>query len=347
MIKLIISACLLFIFRSVAFSGENDNELFVDETLQLQQRLGILGLAGVIVENGKIIKSFSSGIAGDSDQNPFTENTPIEVASITKALTAVLIKQAAERGELRYGDFISQFDPTYNTSISPYSRTDEGPPDISVHNIVTHTSEGLPGEDFVYSSSRYQLLATALEDATNQNFKDLMSARILNPAGMIEYSSPNLEANNGLVTSANELAKFAIALDKENILDLSQQIDLCEPVTNMKGDVLPIGLGMFSQEILNFRVCWSYGQGENSSAILVRLPREKVTLIIVANSNALTDPFRLFMAKIQRSPFVMNFIRYLVAKTNKSEPLPKLNFGLQSDELKVQINKLNKKFDYP
>ena len=66
MIKLIISACLLFIFRSVAFSGENDNELFVDETLQLQQRLGILGLAGVIVENGKIIKSFSSGIAGDS-----------------------------------------------------------------------------------------------------------------------------------------------------------------------------------------------------------------------------------------------------------------------------------------
>lgn len=346
MIKFLIVTSFFSTLWSFAIGGEIDNDQFIDDTFQLQKRLGILGLAGVVIEDGEIVSSFSNGTTEDSENSAFTVNTPIEVASITKALTAILVAQADEIGELNYEDFVNNFEPDYNGFVSPYVRPDGGPKDITIRQIVTHTSEGMPGEDFVYSSSRYRLLSTVLEKSTNHSFEELVSARILKPAGMIEFPSPNLDANNGLVTSAQELAKFAIALDKEIIFTASQQYNLCKPVTNLIGEELPIGLGMFSQEVSSFRVCWSYGQSNNSSAIFVRLPQEKLTLIIVANSNALTDPFRLLMANIQRSPFVMSFIRAVVAKKTGSKPYPKLNFELPPIEFKNQVEQLMKETKY-
>jgi predicted Zn-dependent protease len=47
----------------------------------------------------------------------------------------------------------------------------------------------------------------------------------------------------------------------------------------------------------------------NTRGLLVRLPERKLSLFILANSNVLSDPFRLLMGDVTKSPFAMSFLR--------------------------------------
>jgi hypothetical protein len=70
-------------------------------------------------------------------------------------------------------------------------------------------------------------------------------------------------------------------------------------------------LGWFTQEYAGQRLVWSYSQEEKASLLLLRIPRKKLTLIVSADSNSMTDAARLQDRNIARSTVALAFFKDL------------------------------------
>ncbi|MEZ4701733.1 MAG: serine hydrolase [Rhodothermales bacterium] len=298
----------------------------------LRQRLDIPGLAMVVVHDGEAI--YRSAMGTTRNGRPFATDTPLRIASVTKSLTAVLIMQAVENGELALTDPVTDYLPDY-----------EGSPETTIYHLLTHTSEGRLGAEFVYSTMRYARLADILAAATGRPFESMIRERIMQVAGMRWYPSPNLGAHAGLVSTADGLAAYARALDQGLLLSAAMQQALMSPqVSVTTHDPLPVGLGWFSQTVQGVRVVWSFGQDDpdHSGALLLRLPDLGFTFVLLANANVLSDPFRLLMGDVRLSPFAMACIR-LFAFSPAGAPLAAPDRGT---ELAEQLDLLERASPY-
>ena len=166
----------------------------------------------LFAEKGKIIYKKSFGYADFKYKIENTDSTLINVASISKTLTAVAVLQLKEQGKLKLDDVFVKYFPEF-----PY-------PEITIRQILSHTS-GLPdseelldsmvaknpgkiftnndiipalvifkkskalrfkpGERWGYSSAGYSLLAILVEKISTQPFDVYMKQHVFIPAGMI------------------------------------------------------------------------------------------------------------------------------------------------------------------
>jgi CubicO group peptidase (beta-lactamase class C family) len=119
-------------------------------------------------------------------------------------------------------------------------------------------------------------------------------------------------AAGGVIASAMDLARFDIALTNGRLLSASSRAALWTPSTNAQGRTLPYGLGWFLGTYQGRRVAWHTGLWEGRySALYLKVlsepPRERLTLILLANSDAVQWETRFDEAAIERSPFARAF----------------------------------------
>jgi len=70
-----------------------------------------------------------------------------------------------------------------------------------------------------------------------------------------------------------------------------------------------MGLGWFVQTVNRKRVVWHFGNAPGAySSLLIKLPDQRLTLILLANSDGLTAPFPLANGDIMVSPFARVFL---------------------------------------
>jgi CubicO group peptidase (beta-lactamase class C family) len=50
--------------------------------------------------------------------------------------------------------------------------------------LLTHTSEGVPGNNYKYNGDRYSLLSNVIQSATGETFHKLANDRIMQPLGL-------------------------------------------------------------------------------------------------------------------------------------------------------------------
>ena len=270
------------------------------------KRLTIPGFAYGVVHDGELLFDGAGGFTGTPDQ-PFTTQTPLDIASISKSVAAVAVMQAVERGELELSDPVVRYLPDFS-----------GPEEITVEHLLSHTSEGIPGEEYKYMPTRYALLGTILEEVAGQRHPSIVRERVLEPARMEEHDSPGLTAGWGMVSTAENLFKFAIALDRQLLIDRATEERMTTPTKSPRGVDLPVSLGWFCQRIQGEPVTWGYGQGDETSALFLRVPRLRLTWVIVAESDRLSNPFRLLHGDVRSSPFAMAFFRNFVASSPSS-----------------------------
>lgn len=286
-------------------------EVFEAELQDLQAALGIPGLAYVIVADSGPVASRAFGTAQAPDSAPFTTATPLRIASVTKSVTAVIALQLAEEGRLDLDAPARQYAPELSV-----------PPEVRVRHLLSHTSEGTIGAGYVYSSSRYAMLGRIIEAAAETTFAAAVSRRILDRAAMRSFPSPDLGAHAALVSTVDEMGKYLTALERGTLLPPDVRDRLAVPSRATNGMPLPTSLGWFAQSVQGQRVMWSFGQDdpEHSGALLIRLPERRLSLFVLANSNVLSDPFRLLMGDATKSPFAMSFLR-LFAFSSPGTPL--------------------------
>lgn len=144
-------------------------------------------------------------------------------------------------------------------------------------------------------------------------------------ASRSEYPSYGLDASTGMVSTVDDLAKFEIQLDSDDGHPLSsftlgemwsnQVFDLpvASGTTNTVRVMMPTGLGWFVTKDSGIDLVWTFGHiPDAASALIVKLPAKKLTLIMLANSGGLASGYDLENANVTSSPFVKVFLRLFI-----------------------------------
>ena len=146
----------------------------------LRQELKIPAYSAAIVKDQKVIWAKGFGYADVENKIPATEHTAYHLASLTKTFASTILMQLVQEGKIKLDD-----------PVSKYGITLESDGVIRVHHLLSHTSEGNPGEQYRYNGNRFAELDKVVERATGKSFAELLIANILDPLGMNE-TAPNV-----------------------------------------------------------------------------------------------------------------------------------------------------------
>ena len=120
--------------------------------------------------------------------------------------------------------------------------------------------------------------------------------------------TPGLNAGAGMISTVLDLAKFDIAMDRNLIVSQESKNTMFTPTVSNSGQPLPYGLGWFVQEHMGVKIVWHYGWAPNAySSLILKVPGEDATLILLANSEGASAPFRLGDGNVLTSPFAILF----------------------------------------
>jgi CubicO group peptidase (beta-lactamase class C family) len=258
---------------------------------EYSSRLTIPGVAYVVIKDGQVVAKGAKGLE---------TSTPLRFASVTKAFSAVLLMRAVEAGKLSLDDDVSKWLPDFADR-----------PGIKVRHLAAHVSEGVVGTEYVYGTGRYSRLGEILAKVWGTpDFETALRREVIDRAGFAWHDSPDLGAHAALVSTVDDVAKFVVALQSHRLLTRKSFDTMTTPFVNLAGQELPAAVGFFSQKIGRERVAWSFGQDDPDygSALLLMVPKRKLALVMLANTDELSNPFRLLMGNVRQSPFATAFL---------------------------------------
>lgn len=298
---------------------------------QMEQRR-IPGVALAVVKDGRVTKHEAYGIANLELKVPVRKESAFEIGSITKQFTAALILMLAEEGKLSVDDGITKF---FDNAPSSWKG-------ITIRQLLTHTSgirnytglpgfevtkkldaqkfvatigaqalEAKPGEAFKYCNSGYNLAGYIIEKVTGQSYWNVLRARILQPLGMSQTTSRDLEpivenrvdgyelkngrwvnrdsdltdvfAAGAIVSTIGDLLKWNAALDSGKLLSQNGCNAMWSPAPINGGFKHPYGFGWRLDDHKGRRTIWHSGSTSGFTASLLRFPEEKLAVIVLCN----------------------------------------------------------------
>jgi CubicO group peptidase (beta-lactamase class C family) len=298
-------------------------EPFVARAEAFRNDLRIPSLSIAVARDGEILLARGLGDA--------TPDTLYPIGSVTKTFTATLMLQLAEAGRLDLDKAVAGF---VDWQVDPA---------IRIRHVLSHTSGGVPGTRFSYSS-RFNWLDNVVEAATKESFRKLMTSQVLVPAGLTrtfpgeegdaypatlqglaepyridekgnavrsKYPPMPLHSSSGLSSTAVDLAKYSIALDEHRLLSPAA----LERAYTPSGPSFPYGLGWYTQVVHGKRVVWHAGWWPDAySALIVKVPARRLTLVALANTDGLSSPQR-GAANVLLYPLANDFLRtFLIGK---------------------------------
>jgi CubicO group peptidase (beta-lactamase class C family) len=217
-------------------------------------------------------------------------------------------------------------------------------PSLTLRHVMSMEANGVPGTRFLYNPPSFSWASRPLMQVTGRAFSDLTAELVFVPAGMsrsarmhrrlplredlaralavpyhvdsagkmVESPPPGPQgdgAAGGVISTAHDLARFDIALTADRLLTPASRARMWTAGRAPSGAILPYGIGWFVQEYQGETLLWHSGLWEGAySAIYLRIPSRRLTLILLANSDGLSWDNLLDAAAIDRSPFVREFL---------------------------------------
>lgn len=114
----------------------------------------------------------------------------------------------------------------------------------------------------------------------------------------------------GIVSTVNDLAKYDIALDNKKLGDEKLMHKLFSPAVSKNNEILPYAFGWYVQEYKGRKIIWHAGWDEEAgfSALYLKIPKENLTLILLANSEGMWWGNPLDKAEVHKSLFAKLFL---------------------------------------
>jgi CubicO group peptidase (beta-lactamase class C family) len=310
---------------------------FVQRLDQLRRDLSIPGLGVSISKDQQVVVAQGLGLADVEAGVAPTGTTSFHLASLTKTYASTLLMQLVEEGRVDLED-----------PVSNYGVTLSGPGTVRVKHLLTHTSEGVPGASFSYNGDRYQLLENVIRQASGRAFGELLVERILKPLQLHQTAPNVQDAASfalmgldrdaflgnlakpyaldsagriapsaypsffgvaaGLISSATEVAEYSLAIDRDAFLPPEITARIFTPATSNSGQPLPHGLGWFVQTVGGQRIAWHYGLWTANSSLILKALDKRLTLVVLANSDRLSQPFPMARGDVMVSPVAREFV---------------------------------------
>jgi CubicO group peptidase (beta-lactamase class C family) len=312
----------------------------------LRQQAGIPGLALAIVRNGRLVDEWVKGygLATLATADPVLADTPFAIADLSQTIAATLVlRYCIDRGEAELGDQVRRWSPLFPEAATTFAQLlshngsggyhfersrykwltaaaeecgDQPYPRLVYDDIMTRLAmtSPVPGGDVRPGSGSVVRLIFPIP--TIREFNSTLD-RMATPyrvdssrrASPSNYQVPTLDASNGFVASVRDIASFEAALDGESLLSSRMREQAWQP--RFGG---PMGYGWFVQQAYGKKIVWHFGLEPNAfSSLVIKVPNEGLTLILLANSDALTAPFRrdLESGDVTVSPFAKIFLSLL------------------------------------
>jgi CubicO group peptidase (beta-lactamase class C family) len=291
-----------------------------------RQRLSIPGLSAVILEDGEVLWADGLGYADVERQVPATADTLYHIASVTKTFTAVLVHRLVEQGRLRLDDPVARYDPTVADRRIRIrhllSHTADGVPGTAfaynpdrfehlkaVLEAVTHKPlrqqlaeeildplgmhASVPGADVADDDGKWALLGPErLARYRRALAAEAKGYTVYGDGEIVCSGSPERDfwASAGLVAPVRDLARYDAAIDRHALLEESTLRAAWTPFVSNAGTPLAFGLGWYVTDYRGERLVTHYGHwGTSFSALYLKVPARGLTLVVLANSEALAD----------------------------------------------------------
>jgi CubicO group peptidase (beta-lactamase class C family) len=312
----------------------------------LRQEGGIPAISAAIVRNGQVGWSAGFGREDLARAIPASSDTPYPIAGLTEAVSSVLLGICIDRHALEVDQPIRTWVPTFPDARATVhhvlAHASDGAPDNPRFRFDPERYASLTPVVEACGAKSYRLFLAdeAIErfglarsvpgldigDVSNvarqgfdqgrlNRFDDILK-RLAVPyrvdrngkATASEYPSRSIDASTGMVASVYDLARFDAALGEAVPVSAKTLNDMSTAV-NYGSGALPTGLGWFVQTSSNERLVWQFGLFPDAgSAIWLRVPGKRLTLILLANSAGLTSGLNLERGDITASPFVRIFL---------------------------------------
>ena len=315
------------------------------ELLRLQA--GIPGMSALVLQDRQVVWERGFGYQDLESRIPATPNTPYLVGDISQTLAAILTLQGVEHRRFALDDRAVRYDAkvedeaTLRQVLSHAAPGEAG--DVfkydpgryaeltfavewcapqSYRKSVSHRilerlgmADSVPGSDLIDSS----VVPAEMWDPTYLDRYRRVLERIAVPykvdkkgkATRADAPAPEgVSAAAGLVTTVRDLARLDLALEDGILLTEETLAAAWRNLPGKSGLPLPTGLGWFVQTYKGEPVVWHFGVVPNAySALVIKLPARKMTLILLANSDGLTAPYQLQSGDVTKSVFANLFLR--------------------------------------
>lgn len=241
-----------------AQSTKPDLESFAATLDSLRLAAQIPGLSAVVVQDGTVIFARGFGYANLERRIPATPETPFNIASVTKPISAVVALRLVEQGMLdldrpmaqysEWADFCRDF--SEQPSMFAHGlRCD--PPGHTLRHLLTHTAIGTPGAHFSYNPVLYSWASRPMRDAAGTPFSQLTEQHVFRPAGMQQSARQHRE-----LPLRSDLAE---ALAVPYRIDSTGQVVRAEP-PSPQGDGAAGGVIATAMDLAKFDIALEGGQ---------------------------------------------------------------------------------------
>lgn len=171
-------AVILAYATSVAFASETARmEAFHEELAKHATLLHLPGLSVAVMEDGQTVFRDNFGFSDVESKTAISSDSIFWVASVTKTFSAIMLMQYVQEGRLSLDDRITSY-PFTSVGFFPQRVV----PAVRVRHVLSHTSEGVPGETFIYHGGRFNFLSgvfNAIRGGGNSSFMEELHARII------------------------------------------------------------------------------------------------------------------------------------------------------------------------
>jgi len=329
----------------------------------LREALKIPGLSAAVVKDGELIWARGFGTADLAEEIEATAETPYGLASVTKPFAAFLLMKKVEAEELDLDTPVADFGIDLgNDAITVrhlLSHTSEGIPGSHYqysgnrYSFLTTVIERLYGEPFrrvlreeildplgmndtalnVGGCGLATYLSRLAPDDPERAFEHVYRESAVpylydNQYDVYPGSIPSYaNAAAGLISTVVDLAKFASAIESDELVSAETKAQMFTPTELDSGADGPYGLGWFTERYGETELIWHYGYGAYSSLFLM-VPSEGLTFVVLANTQNLSRPFGLGLegVSVLASPLALAFFKELVLRPRFDEPLPEIDW---------------------
>ena len=307
----------------------------------LRLELAIPGLSAVVVEDGRTVFERSYGLADIATNVSARPDTPFPVAGLTEVFGAGLTLSAcvdSGRGTIadrvvRWTPFaeptttlghllthvlpggVYQYDPgRFSTLTAVAAECGDDDFDTQLANDVFDRfamTDAVPGRDATSPLRRGHFTAAQLDRYTNALRRIATPYRLDAKRVPVRSEDPavGVDASTGVIASARDLAKYTAASDDGLLLSPAL---LAQSYTAQVGQ--PTGLGWFVQPYNGQRVVWQFGMTADAySALIVKIPDRRLTLLLLANSDGLTSAITPQAPDVTQSLFARTFLRLFIS----------------------------------
>jgi CubicO group peptidase (beta-lactamase class C family) len=307
------------------------------------------GLSAALIRDGKLVWSKGFGVKNAETNEPVTNETVFEAASLSKVVFAYAVLKLVDEGKIELDVPLNKYlgnnydvgdDARLNliTTRRVLSHT-SGFPNWRSQNSKTLPINFTPGEKFSYSGEGFVYLSKVVEKITGMELEDFMQKTVLQPLQMthssyqwqdkyqtmavfrhdslgnktIRNQGRDFNAAASLRTTAEDYARFVAALLSGKGLKKKTWEAMFTPQVNVneKSPQVFWGLGVGLETTDQGKTFWHWGdQGDSKAYLTAFLPGKNAIVYFANSSNGLSITAEILADAIGGNHPSINWLNY-------------------------------------